>query len=96
MWAFSFMKSDQAARFVNRQMRAYQAIGGLHYSSWAEFVSKFIGEFCPKNEVQTARMNLETMRYFQGSKTVDKYIDEFCEMINGARYFEGSHIVLKF
>jgi hypothetical protein len=70
MWAFSFMKSDWAARFVDRQMCAYQAIGGLPYLSWSEFVSEFIGEFCPKNKVQTARTNLETVKYFQGSTTM--------------------------
>jgi hypothetical protein len=92
MWAFSFMKSDRAARFVDRQMRGYLAVGSLTYASWGDFVAEFILEFCPKNEVQVARTNLETHKYFQGSKTVD----EFREMIDRARYFEGSHIVLKF
>jgi hypothetical protein len=27
---------------------------------------------------------------------VDEYIDDFCKMIDRARYFEGAHIVLKF
>jgi hypothetical protein len=96
MWAFTFMKSDRAARFVDRKMRAYQAVGSLDYSSWSDFVTEFISEFCPKNEVQTARTNLETSVYFQGSKTVDEYVDEFREILDRARYFEGSHIVLKF
>jgi hypothetical protein len=48
MWAFLFMKSHQAARFVDQQMRAYQVIGRLPYLSWAGFISKFIAEFCPK------------------------------------------------
>jgi hypothetical protein len=55
-----------------------------------------VTEFCLKNEVQTARMNLETVKYFQGLKMVDEYIDEFREVIDHARYFEGTHIVLKF
>jgi hypothetical protein len=96
MWAFSFMKSDRVAQFVDQQMRAYQAIGGLPCSSWPEFVSKFVMEFCLKNEVQTARMNLEMVKYFQGSKTVNEYVNEFHEMIDCARYFKGTHIVLKF
>jgi hypothetical protein len=58
------------------------------YSSWAEF----IGEFCPKNEVQTARMNLKMVKYFQGLKTVNEYVDEFCEIVDCARYFKGAHI----
>jgi hypothetical protein len=77
-------------------MQNYQAGGSLPYNTWHEFVQEFISEFCPKNEIQTARTNLETLRYFQGSKTVDEYVDEFREMIMWARYFEGSHIALKF
>jgi hypothetical protein len=34
--------------------------------------------------------------YFQGSCTIDEYIDRFKEMVDKAHYFEGSHIVLKF
>jgi len=96
MWAMSFMKSDRAARFVDRRMRDYQAVGSLPYTSWAEFVAEFIADFCPKNEVQTSRTELETARYFQGSRTVNEYVDDFRELIDRARYFEGSHIVLKF
>jgi hypothetical protein len=96
MWAFSFMKSDRAARFVNHHMQNYQAVGSLPYNTWCEFVQGFISEFCPKNKIQTAWTDLETSRYFQGSKTVDEYVDEFREMIMRARYLEGSHIALKF
>jgi hypothetical protein len=82
MWAFSFMKSDRAARFVNRQMHLYSVVGSLTYVSWPEFVTEFILEFCLKNEIQVARTNLETPKYFQGSKTVDEYVDEFHKMID--------------
>ena len=96
MWALSFMKSDRAARFVDRHMRNYQSVGSLPYSTWQEFVVEFIAEFCPKNEIQTARTVLETSKYFQGSRTVDEYVDDFREMVERARYFEGAHIVMKF
>ena len=52
--------------------------------------------FCLKNEVQTARMRLETSRYHQGSCAVDDYVDEFKELIDLAGYEEGANIVLKF
>jgi hypothetical protein len=90
------MKSDWAARFVDRHMRNYQLVGGLPYSTWQEFVAEFVAEFCPKNEVQTARTALETLKYFQGSRMVDEYVDEFREMVEQACYFEGAHIVMKF
>jgi hypothetical protein len=53
-------------------------------------------EFCPKNRVQTVRMNLKMVKYFQGLKTVDEHANEFYKIINCARYIEGPHIILKF
>ena len=96
MWAMSFMKGGCAARFVDRQMRSYQSVGSLPYESWGNFVTEFTSDFCPKNEVQTSRTELETSRYYQGSRTVDEYVDDFREIVDRAHYFEGSHIVLKF
>jgi hypothetical protein len=66
MWALSFMKSGHAAHFVEQQMRGYHNVGSLSYASWRELVDEFISEFCLKNEVQTSRTNLETMKFFQG------------------------------
>jgi len=77
-------------------MRNYQAVGSLPYNTWHEFVQEFISEFCPKIEIQTAWTDLETSRYFQGSKTINEYVDEFHEMVMWAHYLEGSHIALKF
>src|SRR6202789_2020711 len=59
MWAMSYMKSGRAAHFVDRQIRAYHSIGSLPYESWADFVVEFIFDFCPKNEIQTSRTELE-------------------------------------
>jgi hypothetical protein len=77
-------------------MRNYQAVGSLPYNTWCEFVQEFISKFCLKNKIQTAQTDLKTSRYFQGSRTIDEYVDEFHEMIMQARYLEGSHIALKF
>lgn len=77
-------------------MQNYQSVRSLPYGMWQEFVVDFVVEFCPKNEVQTACMELETSKYFEGSQTVNEYIDEFHEMIEWAHYFKGAHIVLKF
>ena len=81
MWAFSFMKTDRAMRFVARHMHNYQTIGRLSCTTWGEFVAEFITEFCPKNELLTSRTDLETTKYFQGSRNVDEYVDEFQETI---------------
>ena len=96
MWALSFMKSRHASRFIDCQMHDYQSVGSLTYTLWSEFVKDFITEFCPKNKIQTSRAELETPKYYQGSRTIDEYVDNFCELIKQAQYFEGSHIVLKF
>jgi hypothetical protein len=86
MWAFLFMKSDCATRFVDRQMQNYQTVGSLPYSTWSDFVQEFIDEFCPKNETLMAHTDLETSRYYQGTKTVD----DFHEMIaNCAKVLSG-------
>ena len=77
-------------------MKGYQGIGSLSYTSWTDFVVEFIADFCPKNEVQTSQTELETSKYFQGSRTIDEYVDDFRELIDRARYFEGAHIILKF
>jgi hypothetical protein len=76
-------------------MQGYHNVG-ISYASWQEFVDKFISEFCPKNEVQTSRTDLETTKFFQGGRSVDEYVNDFCEIVQRARYFEGTHIVLKF
>jgi hypothetical protein len=96
MWSLSFMKSGHAAHFMEHQMQGYHDIGSLSYGSWQEFVYEFIAEFCPKNEVQTSRTELETTKFFQGGRNVNEYVDDFCELVQQARYFEGAHIVLKF
>src|SRR5277367_1686011 len=96
MWAMSFMKSGRAARFVDRQMRGFHSIGSLPYELWDDFVTEFVSDFCPKNEVQMSRTELETSSYFQGSRTVDEYVDDFREIVDRAKYFEGAHVVLKF
>ena len=45
IWAFLFMKSNQAAHFVDHQMHNYKEVGGLPYSTWSDFVC---GRVLPK------------------------------------------------
>jgi hypothetical protein len=73
MWAFSFMKSGCAAQFMDWHMRSYQNVGSISYETWGEFVEEFVADFCLKNEVQMLRTKLETLRFFQGGRTVDNF-----------------------
>ena len=82
MWAFSFMKTDQAAHFITQHMRNYQTVGGLLYVTWNKFIMEFITEFCLKNELLTSRMDLETSKYFQGSHNINEYVNKFHKLIN--------------
>jgi Retrotransposon gag protein len=77
-------------------MRMYKVVGSLTCADWQEFVQEFVAEFCPKNKTQMSRTDLETATYFQGSRTIDEYVDGFKEIMDKARYFQGAHIVLKF
>ena len=65
-WAYLYMKSGQAALFVDRMLRFEAQVRSLRYSMWSELKSTFIAEFCPKNEDQMALVKLETPSYFQG------------------------------
>jgi len=95
-WVLSFMKGNCAAHFTDQTMRLAQQMGSLPWATWAEFRLKFICNFCPKNEVQMACMDLETSKYHQGSHSVNEYINEFYELVDCAEYTEGANIVLKF
>jgi hypothetical protein len=65
-WAYSYMKSGQAALFVDRMLCFKAQVGSPRYSIWLKFKSAFIAEFCSKNETQMALAKLETSSYFQG------------------------------
>jgi uncharacterized protein YerC len=63
-------------------MRSYQNVGLISYETWGEFVEDFVADFCLKNEVQTSRTKLETLRFFQNGRTIDKYVDDFKELVD--------------
>jgi len=92
----SFMKGNKTAHFTDQTMWLAQKMGSLPWATWAEFRLKFICDFCPKNGVQTACTDLETSKYHQGSHSIDKYVDKFCELVDHTEYTKGTNIVLKF
>ena len=95
-WVLSYMKEGRASQFADRMIWLEQKNGTLSRHSWSEFCKNFVMEFCPRNEVQAARMHLEGSRYHQGSRSVDDYIDGFTNLVERAEYTELANIVLKF
>jgi hypothetical protein len=49
---------------------------------WHKFAQEFMEEFCPKNKIQMAQMDLKMVTYFQGSCTINEYIDGSKEMVD--------------
>ena len=90
------MKSGQAALFVDRMLQFEAQVGSPRYSTWSKFRFVFVAKFCKKNKMQMALAKLETPSYFQGYCIVNKYIDNFCNLIDHAGYTEGLAIVTKF
>jgi hypothetical protein len=90
------MKGDCAVRYTDCTMRTTQATGSLPCMTCAAFHEEFIREFCPKNKVQSSQTELETLKYHQGSCSVDEYVNEFCKLVDCAKYTEGANIILKF
>ena len=95
-WALSYMKLDRAATFADRVLRHEAREGSPKFATWAEFHSTFIETFCPENASTEAIMKLESVKYFQGKRTVDAYIDEFVDLVDVAGYTDKVGIVVKF
>jgi hypothetical protein len=70
--------------------------GRMVFVSWTEFMDEFELIFCPKNEVATVLMTLESDQYLQGKRNVDVYTDEFCELVTLSGYTDPITVVLKF
>jgi hypothetical protein len=95
-WTLSYMKARRASLYADRVLR-YEAKNGVPwYLSWFAFREDFVKTFCPKSEAQRALTWLETAEYQQGCRTVDKYTDEFQDLIKIAGYTNRLPIVIKF
>jgi hypothetical protein len=95
-WASSYMKAGRASLYADRVLW-YKAKNGVPwYLSWFAFREDFVKTVCPKSEAQRALTRLETVEYHQGRRTVDKYTDEFRDLIKLAGYTDGLAIIIKF
>jgi hypothetical protein len=90
------MKAGRASLYVDWVLW-YKAKNGVpQYLLWFAFWEDFVKTFCPKSKVQRALTWLETVEYHQGRQMVDKYTDEFQDLIKLAGYTDGLAIIIKF
>ncbi|KAF5349822.1 hypothetical protein D9758_010213 [Tetrapyrgos nigripes] len=58
--------------------------GSSCFDTWEEFEKEFIREFMPEDEHTQASLTLEGASYFQGTTSVDEYVDNFHALITMA------------
>ena len=71
-------------------------VGYHKFVDWEDFQDKFKREFCPVYADSAAINRLESTAYFQKSRSVDEYLDEFQDLITEAGYSDPKTIVVKF
>jgi len=89
VWAMSYMKAGRAAKWsthVFRWEEQPENVGYHKFIDWEDFRDKFKREFCPVYADSAAINRLESTAYFQKSRSVDEYLDEFQDLITEAGY----------
>jgi hypothetical protein len=99
VWAMSYMKSGRAQKWTERIFRWEQQpenAGSARYIDWEDFRNEFQKEFTPAHADALAVNRLETAAYYQKSRSLDEYIDEFQDLVTEAGYTDSKTIVVKF
>jgi len=99
VWAMSYMKAGRAAKWsasVFRWEEQPENVGYHKFLDWEDFRDEFKREFCPVYADSAAINQLESAAYFQKSRSVDEYLDEFQDLITEAGYSDLKTIVVKF
>jgi hypothetical protein len=95
-WALSYMKSGRASKWAARIFKYEEEEGQPKFLDWSDFRSEFRKEFFPAHSDAAAINKLETTSYFQRTRSVDKYLDEFLDLIAEAGYTDPKTLVVKF
>ena len=99
VWAMSYMKAGWAAKWSARVFQWEEQpehVGYHKFVDWEDFWDKFKREFCPVYADSAAINWLESTAYFQKSRSVDEYLNEFQDLIMEAGYSDPKTIVVKF
>jgi hypothetical protein len=95
-WVLIFMKKDCAAIFANHMIQSKSQTGLPCFQCWESFYVTYVLLFCPINKSTMALMKLDTEEYHQNKCNIDKYVDDFEELINLLGYTDPLTIVIKF
>lgn len=99
VWAMSYMKSGRAAKWTARIFRweeLSENLGCPKFLDWDDFRTEFKKEFTPAHADSLAINRLESTAYYQKSRSLDDYIDEFQDLITESGYTDPKTIVVKF
>ena len=77
MWALSYFQTGRAAVYRQGLIDYEHLYGAARIQSWDDFQKEFYQEFLPEDERNQASLVLEGTSYFQGTTTVDEYVDNF-------------------
>jgi hypothetical protein len=91
-FAMSFMLKDAAARWAERRASAVP----FPFPTWAQFEAEFQLRFVEENEQDQALTKLESRSYFQGSRNIYQYTDDFEEPAVTAGYSDTLLRVTKY
>ncbi|KAF5367772.1 hypothetical protein D9758_009820 [Tetrapyrgos nigripes] len=81
MWALSYFQTGCAATYRQSLIDHGHLYSSSRFDTWQEFEAEFIKEFMPEDECTQASLTLEGVSYFQGTASVDEYVDNFCALI---------------
>ena len=91
------MKSERAAKWAEQIFQWEEKHGGyLKFLNWEEFHKEFRKDFCPAHSDIAAINKLESTSYYQESRSINNYLDEFVELIMEVGYTDSKTTVVKF
>ena len=99
VWAMSYMKAGRAAKWTARIFRWEQLPENsdcTRFLDWEHFRDEFKKEFTPAHADSLAINRLESSAYYQKSRSLDDYLDEFQDLITESGYTDPRTIVVKF
>ena len=99
VWAMSYMKSGRAQKWTARIFRWEQQpenTDQTKFLDWEDFTTEFKKEFTPTHADVLAVNRLESAAYYQKTRPLDDYIDEFRDLVVDSGYTDPKTIVVKF